>query len=803
MIGRAFKFAFAFFALLAGAWLTYHYPIAQPLPVVAFFAVAATAFLKPWIWPVALLGLIPVIGLAPWTGWFSFEELDLMVLAIVVGGYARQGLLSSSESNPPLSKGFLALSALMVFSLAISMARGFVDAGGFVFGFYQGYNGPMNSVRIAKSFLLALLLWPLMRQMYLKDQLRLARNIGYGFALGLGVASLATIWERAAFTGLLDFSTDYRTTGLFWEMHVGGAALDGWLVLTVPFAIWLHGRAKNAAQLFSAYLLICFASYACLTTFSRGVYLGLAIALPILGWLLFRRTKALAKEAEDSSWGPLHWVSSVLVFGAMALLVFPGSGYRGLLALLGFVSIALGMPHIVRLLTVPRAAGTLILGVVVASLLTLMNDFLPKGAYVFYAFWLLLAFFAQFWLKARNETAVYLAVFGFAGLAVATISCSLHWGGENALPGILAAVFIVLTIVAWRALVKKSRWPLDLRWRGTMLTLCIAVSSIVSVFSGGAYMEERFSTSGRDTEGRILHWRNGLSMLQSPADILFGKGLGRFPANFFFAIPDASFPGTYSLGNEDGNGYLSITGGHHPISFGDLLRVSQRLELSSQGPYKLDLKVRASSDVSLHAEICEKHLLYVAQCVGKEFGVKAKKGEWQQVSIPLEGPLLDSAAWYAPRFKMFSIGVANQKGAADVDDLLLTDLAKGTVLRNAGFSEETKYWFFSSDRDHLPWHAKNLQMNTLIDQGALGVLALGLLVVVALWRLNMGRAKDDELSPYFTAGIVGFLIVGMFDSLTDVPRLAFAFYLVLLHSMISTSGSVQKDRKKRTRVKLG
>ena len=30
------------------------------------------------------------------------------------------------------------------------------------------------------------------------------------------------------------------------------------------------------------------------------------------------------------------------------------------------------------------------------------------------------------------------------------------------------------------------------------------------------------------------------------------------------------------------------------------------------------------------------------------------------------------------------------------------------------------------------------------------------------------------------AGIVGFLVVGLFDSLLDVPRVAFLFFLLLL-----------------------
>ena len=70
------------------------------------------------------------------------------------------------------------------------------------------------------------------------DEIMRAGSIGMVTAtVGLLGVALATLWERLAFTGLLNLSTDYRTTALFWEMHVGGAALDGFLALTVPFAL--------------------------------------------------------------------------------------------------------------------------------------------------------------------------------------------------------------------------------------------------------------------------------------------------------------------------------------------------------------------------------------------------------------------------------------------------------------------------------------------------------------------------------------------------------------------------------------
>ena len=39
------------------------------------------------------------------------------------------------------------------------------------------------------------------------------------------------------------------------------------------------------------------------------------------------------------------------------------------------------------------------------------------------------------------------------------------------------------------------------------------------------------------------------------------------------------------------------------------------------------------------------------------------------------------------------------------------------------------------------------------------------------------------MAPYLAAALLGFILVGMFDSLLDVPRLAMLFFLLLLASL--------------------
>src|SRR6185295_1593260 len=178
------------------------------------------------------------------------------------------------------------------------------------------------------SFVLALVLAPLLIGAMRQEAVRAVELLAVGMAAAAGVAALAVVWERIAFTGLLNFSSDYRATGMFWEMHVGGAALDGLLALGVPFVVWsfMHTRGLKAAAAAGLLLLV---SYACLATFSRGVYLAIPISLAVL--LLLR----LPSRPGASPQRYLLAAKGVLAVAATALasyLVFRAGGYRSLLA---------------------------------------------------------------------------------------------------------------------------------------------------------------------------------------------------------------------------------------------------------------------------------------------------------------------------------------------------------------------------------------------------------------------------------------------------------------------------------------
>jgi len=58
-----------------------------------------------------------------------------------------------------------------------------------------------------------------------------------------------------------------------------------------------------------------------------------------------------------------------------------------------------------------------------------------------------------------------------------------------------------------------------------------------------------------------------------------------------------------------------------------------------------------------------------------------------------------------------------------------------------------------------------------------------MLVGGALWRLFFVAYRHTD-APYLASTLIGFLIVGIFDSLLDIPRVAFLFYLLLLIALL-------------------
>lgn len=795
----------ALLAATASMALALHYPLMPAVMTALVLAGWAAFFAWPQLWLLLVPAALPITGLAPWSGWITFEELDMLLLAVAAGGYARlawPGLRHASDHGgvPDRKRGMVGmlvmawlLALLFAASTLLAMGRGFADAGGFRFGWFQGYLEPMNSVRLSKGFLLALLLLPLWQASSQQDPERAARLLGMGLVLGLVGASLATVWERSAFTGLLNFSSDYRTTGLFWEMHVGGAALDGFLALTVPFALRELLRARAPAHWALAAAALALAAYACLTTFSRGVYLaapvGAAVFLGLHAWQ--RRPLAASHAPGQMHTGPGQAIAGmhlgaalglVAGYGAGAAWMFQTSGYRGMAALLGAVALMLPLAQVMRSFSISQWLTGLALGLPMVLLAGALTWLLPKGAYVAWGLAVVLTTL-MLWLDRRARPAATLAGPVAFGSFLATLAASAlvarHWGDAGGLRHAAPVLLALLVVSVLAGVRRKPLWPQALRWQATMAGSLGMVAAVVSVMGGGAYMGDRFSTGEQDLGVRLAHWRLGRDLLRTPADWWLGKGMGRFPANYFVLGDPEQHPGDYRLKQEGGKTFLTLSGGLHVLGWGEMLRVSQRVAPPGSSAL-VTAQVRADKDVQLHFEICEKHLLYNQGCLLGESTVKGLPGVWQALRVPLNDGAVSRGDWYAPRLLAFSVAMASPGGVANLADVTLTGADGRQLLANGDFSAGMAHWFFSSDRYHMPWHIKSLFMNVLFDQGLLGAALWGLLLVGALWRTSLGSARQHSLAPALAASLGGFAVVGLFDSLVDVPRVAWLFYLLVL-----------------------
>ncbi|MDC8756874.1 hypothetical protein [Janthinobacterium fluminis] len=778
--GAAFMYALCFYPL-ERTWLA---------PILALYI--ALLCWRPQLWLFALPALLPALDLAPWTGWFFLEEIDLLLLATVAIGYWRLA------DQPPLAR-LPALAAACIAALTLvwlfGMLKAMLPPPAIDVNAFSNYLSPYNSLRVGKSWCWAVLLLPLLTRTAGCGLVNLRRLFLPGMLTGLALVGLAALRERALFPGLLNFSSDYRTTAPFSAMHTGGAALDGYLALSLPFvAAWLltpQPRPRTAAAL----ALLALGAYAALTTFSRGLFAALACSLLLL--VLFPLRLALRSPAAERR--------SVLAGALLALLgaaalarMFAGSGYRGMAAaavLLAAAAMLATLPLPRRLLPASfvcaSAAAALLGAALTAAGLPERGMLAPP-----YLLFLLAALtFGAAFLRLRlaptqEQDVASVALIAFTCLLYATVWIAWHWAGRAALaPAALVAALAVLPI-AINARLRRPLWRLQgggaIAAAGAAVLLLLAIPVSASYYAG-----ERFATTAGDLRHRLRHWQQALAMMDDDgATRAFGMGLGTFPVNYFWRHPQGELPATLEYADEPGNRFVRLGTGQYTLGYGEVLRLLQRVEPRPRTRYVFALDVRRRGPMPvLQAALCERLLLYQQNCVSAPLRLPPGGAGWRHYRMVLDSATLGRGAWALRAPVQLEIAAAGPHGSVDIDNLSLRDEAdNGELLRNGGFSDANNYWFFSSDRQHLPWHIKNFALNLYFELGWAGLLAMLSLLACALGQLARPAWRGDAAAPVYMAALAGFLVVGLFDSLLDVPRVSLLFFLVLYCSIAQPAG---------------
>jgi hypothetical protein len=467
--------------------------------------------------------------------------------------------------------------------------------------------------------------------------------------------------------------------------------------------------------------------------------------------------------------------------GVLLLVVFRSGGYRGLVAMLGLALATFALGPVAVSAPLRAWVGALTLVLMALSGSALAAWLLPKGVYLAYAASAL--GLGLLWWRQQEEDAaagqtLLLAALGW--LAGNAVLVTAWWSEGRGLGAGMLAALVVLAPLGMIKLNPRLSWRLSAQ-TGVVVALVLGVLAVGVLVSGTYYASKRFETVSGDLDNRWHHWAMGASLPDSSAEHWFGIGVGMYAERYFLQkTVQGAYPGTHQLASDDdGRHFLRMGGPRHQLGFGEIYRVSQRVSPALKLPLvvMVDARVPNGKTELLHLEVCRKHLLYAQGCALKV--VRVPGGGWKHLEFVLNGKDFGSGAGWPPRPAVFSLANVTKGGVIDIARLSVIDAQGKDLLDNGDFAAGGDFWFFSSDRFHLPWHAKNLWLHLWVEQGWFGAIAFSLLGLVALWRVSVGRAAHHPLAPPLAGALLGFFSVGAFDSLIDAPRLtAFAFMLM-------------------------
>lgn len=306
-------------------WLADRHPLAPALASALCLLWLAVASRWPRLWLIVVPAGMPCLSLAPWTGWIAADETDLLVLAALAAGHVRLAMRSAPSLDDARWRWRDALWLALGLSLLAGLWLAWADLQRLPPHASGPYTSFENSLRVGKSLGYALLAVPLLRDALQRSAVWSQRWLACGLVAGLAAFALGVLWERGALPGLLNFGSDYRTAGLFWEMHVGGAAIDGYLALAVPFAVWAVVSARRPLAWAAAAVLALVLAYVCLTTFARGVYGAVAGGLAVVGLLLHRQPRRALADAGPPWRRRANAVLRVLLVAQVLLMALASS----------------------------------------------------------------------------------------------------------------------------------------------------------------------------------------------------------------------------------------------------------------------------------------------------------------------------------------------------------------------------------------------------------------------------------------------------------------------------------------------
>ena len=313
---------------------------------------------------------------------------------------------------------------------------------------------------------------------------------------------------------------------------------------------------------------------------------------------------------------------------------------------------------------------------------------------------------------------------------------------------------------------------------GVAVGMAVAGALAGAVVSGG-FAQQRLASSAGDLDVRTAHWREALRIMD-PGLVtqLFGMGLGRFPETYYYRNQEHKAPATFRYERDPG-------GAHLKLGSGEVVYVEQFVDVRPQRSYRLALDLRsAQGPAHVNVLLCARTYFISYGWESATFTTAATTATsasagWSHHEVTIRSNELGAGGWLSRRPVKLGLENAAPGTTVDVRKVSLNDADGQNLVRNGDFSNGSDHWFFSSNFNHLPWHIKNLWVGLYFDLGWFGVAAFALLLLHALRDLAGTAWRGSPYAAAAFASAVGFLCVGLFDSLFDAPRLTTLFLLVL------------------------
>ena len=615
-------------------------------------------------------------------------------------------------------------------------------------GFLANFLSQANALRMFKGFFWAMLFSPFVLKTFREYPAESKKMVIAGMVAGGLVIGLMAMWERGIWHALiygrdiyqllnplLDFTTPYRVTGTFAEMHTGGEAIDGYLGLAWPMLVLALGVSRKPWALVISSIVLSLVIYSLVTTFSRGLYFSLALggAVWLIGLVRVFRAKRQAEETPHTGVLLLWLALTALLMG----FGYSRGGMTGLLAVLW-------MFCVVSLL-VWRPLTRILTGLLVIAALGLGIWFATQGM------------LTSKWHPLVLSSAAPFALLFTGGGAL------LGYGVGRSLPrgtGFKPYLIAVMVLVAGA---------------GTLVPALM-----------GYRMTSRLSDANVDMSTRTKHWQHAIALKNGHlSDLVFGMGLGSFPRVYHWdtAYHDDS-SGDFSLLKENGNTFLRTTGGKS-------LRFGQRLSVAAMQPMHMQMTARSNSPRALlRVRICRRFVIqpweWNSECITLDHVLKNTQNQWQNIRFNFNIGTVGDGLQRARAPLMLEINnrreydfMSAPPAQVDIDNISLKDASGKEYVSNGSFESGMDRWLPYYDFNHLPWHIKNLWLHLYFEQGWLGVIAFAAAWIVALTIAWRSTAKGEIFPLGVAAALTGFVAVGTFGSPIDAPRVAWLYYFLL------------------------